>query len=313
MISTLEQRFAENTNRRVMDALDAYELYLREKGNRATSRAATMFRLRGFFKKTLEKNVRWVTPDECASLYDELASRLAVDSHRNMLAEAKTFLGWCVAKTWVRANHLEDVVGRGRRRRGKEQLRIDEARKWLARARQLAEEGEPGAVAAMLTLLLGLRCSEVISRTVRDLDDDGHLLWIPESKTEAGRRKLAVPDLLRALLLELAEGKTSTELLFGYHDRAWPRKWVQRICRDVEVQEVTAHGMRGLHSTLALDAGQTAPVVAAALGHESSATTLGHYAAPGAGSAARQDRTLEALAGRASVQGSVQGNEKGPE
>src|SRR5262249_49934545 len=159
------------------------------------------------------------------------------------------------------------------------------------------------------TLVVGLRCSEVISRAVRDLDDDGQLLWIPESKTEAGRRKLRLPKMLQPLLRELAEGKTSTELLFGYHDRAWPRKWVQRICDDVGVTKVTAHGMRGLHSTLALDAGETAPVVAAALGHESATTTLGHYAAPGAGSAARQDRALDALQGAASCQRNCQRNE----
>ena len=232
--------------------------------------------------------------------FGEPQARVAVDTHRNVLAEAKTFLGWCVTKTWIRANPLRAVEGRGRRRRGKEQLRIDEARKWLVRARRRAKEGNAGAVAAMVTLLLGLRCSEVISRQVRDLDDVGRLLWIPESKTEAGRRTLVVPKLLRPLLLKLAEAKTSTEPLFGYHDRAWPRKWVQRICEEVHVQRVTAHGMRGLHSTLALDAGQTAPAVAAALGHESPTTTLGHYAAPGAGSAARQDRTVKVLRGRAS-------------
>src|SRR5262249_44423046 len=142
----------------------------------------------------------------------------------------------------------------------------------------------------------------------------GRLLWIPESKTEAGRRTLVVPDMLRPLLSSLAEGKKSTDLLFGQHDRSWPRKWGQKICREVRVPEVTAHGMRGLHSTLALEAGQTAPVVAAALGHESPTTTLASYAAPGAGTAARQRRTLQVLeGGRAVAQRNAQRNAKGPE
>lgn len=38
-----------------------------------------------------------------------------------------------------------------------------------------------------MTLLLGLRAGEVISRVVRDLDDDGRLLWIPDAKTAKGR------------------------------------------------------------------------------------------------------------------------------
>jgi hypothetical protein len=31
---------------------------------------------------------------------------------------------------------------------------------------------------------------------VRDLDDEGRLLWIPETKTEAGKRTLPVPEVL---------------------------------------------------------------------------------------------------------------------
>jgi integrase len=159
---------------------------------------------------------------------------------------------------------------------------------------------------------MGVRASEITTRIVRDLDDEGRLLWIPESKTEAGRRVLRVPEELRPYLLELAEGKKATDLLFGYHDRAWPRRWVQRICGQVGVPVVTAHGMRGTHSTVALDFGQTPLVVAAALGHESPSTTLGNYAAPGAGAAARQARVATVLNGDL-AQRNAQRNAKGPE
>jgi integrase len=113
-----------------------------------------------------------------------------------------------------------------------------------------------------------------VSRVVRDLDDGGKLLWIPDSKTEAGRRTLRVPELLQPYLARLAEGKPSETLLFGHHWRDWVRKWVARICTAAGVPSVTAHGMRGLHSTLAVEHGVSAQVVAAALGHVSSTTTL---------------------------------------
>jgi integrase len=118
-----------------------------------------------------------------------------------------------------------------------------------------------------MTLVMGLRAGEVVSRVVRDLDDGGQLFWIPDSKTEAGKRTLQVPEVLRPYLLALAEGKKSDELLFGYHDRNWPRKWVARICKAAGVPRVTAHGMRGLHGTLAVETGRSAHAVAAALGH----------------------------------------------
>ncbi len=50
--------------------------------------------------------------------------------------------------------------------------------------------------------------------------------------------------------------------------------------RTSSVPKVTAHGMRGLHSTLALEAGVTGAVVAASLGHEDISTTIESYAKP---------------------------------
>ena len=101
---------------------------------------------------------------------------------------------------------MTEVEGIGKRRHGKAQLRVDEARKWVAKAVELADKGEAGAVAALLALVMGMRAGEIVSRVVRDLDDDGKLLWIPDSKTEAGRRTLQVPAFLQPLLKALAKG-----------------------------------------------------------------------------------------------------------
>ena len=45
-------------------------------------------------------------------------------------------------------------------------------------------------MAAMMSLLMGMRASEIVSQIVHDLDDEGRLLWIPETKTEAGKRTM---------------------------------------------------------------------------------------------------------------------------
>ncbi len=132
---------------------------------------------------------------------------------------------------------------------------------------------------------------------VRDLDDDGKLLWIPDSKTEAGRRTLQVPELLRPMLKGLAEGKSPEAKLFGHRWRDWVRKWVGRICEAAGVPKVIAHGMPGLHSTLAVEHGVSAQVVAASVGHESSATTIQSYVKPEAISGAQQRRVMTVLEG----------------
>jgi hypothetical protein len=59
-----------------------------------------------------------------------------------MLAAAKTFFRWCVMeKKWLARNPLDAVKGIGKVRHGKEQLRIDEARKWMVEAHRQADAG----------------------------------------------------------------------------------------------------------------------------------------------------------------------------
>ena len=72
---------------------------------------------------------------------------------------------------------------------------------------------------------------------------------------------------------------------------------MKRICDAAGVPKVTAHGMRGLHSTLAVENGVSAHVVAASLGHESSTTTIQSYVKPEAVSGAQQRRVLTVLEG----------------
>jgi hypothetical protein len=55
--------------------------------------------------------------------------------------------------------------------------------------------------------------------------------------------------------------------------------------------------MRGLHSTLAVEAGTTPHVVAASLGHESTSVTLRSYVAPGSAEQAKARRVLTVLNG----------------
>jgi integrase len=287
----------------VSHAIEAYGKHLTEKGLKPRPIEDRLYRLNTFFPDgTLA--LTDLTKQTCGAYYEALRTRVSragkvysVDTHRSMLAEARMLAKFCVGKRWLRASPLDGVEGKGKRRHGKPQLRIDEARRWMAKATELADSGEAGAVATMTALLLGMRASEIVSRVVRDLDDDGRLLWIPDSKTEAGKRTLRVPDVLRPYLQRLSAGAEAQALIFGDHWRDWPREWVQRICEKAGVPKVTAHGMRGLHSTLALEAGITGAVVAASLGHEHVSTTIESYARPEAVATAQQKRTLTVLAG----------------
>ncbi len=291
-------------------AIERYAEHLRQKGNKPASYEGTPLRLRLFFAPALGQAVAVLTERRCAALYERLREKpsqrsgkpVAVATHQAYLADARSFGRWLVEIKHLRISPLEKIKGIGRRHRGKPQLRLDEARRWLRVADELATEGEAGAMAAMVALLMGLRCSEIVARVVRDLDDNGRLLWIPDSKTDAGKRTVKIPANLQPHLQSLARNKLPTAYLFpgkfgGEPDRAWPRKWVKRICKLAKVPVVCAHSMRGLHATLAIEAGTSPDVVARSLGHESASMTLSAYAAPGSAEAATASRVQDLLSG----------------
>jgi integrase len=72
---------------------------------------------------------------------------------------------------------------------------------------------------------------------------------------------------------------------------------VKRICVSVKVPNVSAHAMRGLHGTLAVDAGAISHLVAASLGHESLKTTAASYAKREAVADAKHRKAVTALNG----------------
>src|SRR5580765_157440 len=161
VIRAVRKEFARQGRKTMQEALDAYEEYLStDKQNKAVSVANTIYRLETFFSDK-DMMLGDLTPRACEGYYEELRKRntrtkkvFSVDSHRTILAAAKTFLRWCCAKPrrWVSRSPVEEVQGVGKRKHGKPQLRIDEARRWVAKATEMAGQGESGAVAALVSL-----------------------------------------------------------------------------------------------------------------------------------------------------------------
>jgi integrase len=307
-------------------AIAEYAHHLADKGDKEGSIDVTTWALGRFFADPVP--LRTLTPKRCAALYDELRTRPskrtglapAADTHRNILAQAKSFLAWCVKRGWIAANPCADVEGIGKRRpRGKSlgkagnELRVKQARAWYVTALKLATGGDQGAIAALVALLLGMRASEIVSRRVADLDEDqapGDLLWIPCSKTAAGRRTIEVPPVLAPLLAALTAGRAPDRYVFECqrkherdahkpHGRDWIIDQVHRICDLAEVPPVTAHAMRGLLATITAERGMAGHLIAATLGHEDERTTMQAYAAPGSAAAGDRRRGLVLLNGGA--------------
>jgi integrase len=107
-------------------------------------------------------------------------------------------------------------------------------------------------------------------------------LWIPDGKTPNARRRLRVPDEVLPLMQRLTRGHAADALLIGTA-RTTPYtntvlwKHLRTFCRLAGVRRVCPHSLRGLHSTLAMEAGSTSGVVIAQLGHSSFQVTQRHY------------------------------------
>lgn len=298
------------SDRSVEQALAEYAQYLlRERGILPQTAHELHRALERFLP--LSAPLRSITSELARRLYTGECQRItgrgtavAADTHRALLRRVRAFFRWAQEREYTQEDPFAAVQAIGKSRAGKAQLRIDEARKFLQAAREQAEKGDAAAVGVIMMLLLGLRCGEVLGCLVRDIDDSGHILWIPRGKTKNARRRLQLPALLRPLLLILASGKVPSALLFGTNRRGGPRHrnylWfkVRALCAAAGVPRVCSHSLRGLHSTLALEAGATAQVVATALGHASFAVTARHYADPGALEGVRARRVAAELAAR---------------
>ena len=261
---------------------------------------------------SVTKDIRHVTPAWAAGLYRELTVKrsvkthqpLSAASHRCYLDYLKTFFGWAVKRSYVTRSPFADVRPAGKPNRGKLQLRIEEAHRFIKVALQrFTMEQEPLALATLVALYMGLRASEILKRQVRDLDANGQVLWIDFGKTRNARRHLSVPEVLQPYLLQLCKGKGKEDYLFAAHTFTKPPHrqalWeeVRSICHRAEVPTVCPHSLRGLYATLAVESGAVSAAVAASLGHGSFSMTERHYASPGSVMNARTARVASLLPG----------------
>jgi len=277
----------------VAEAIDMYLDELMVQGCSGSHLVSTRARLRMMFPDAHRQGIGELHPLMGKILYSSVLDRIsprtgkryAVDTARNSLLQSRAMCVWLMSKGVIDSNPFDGVKGVGRRKRGKKQLTIDEARKF---ADACFSEGSPGSTAALCCLLLAMRAGEIVGLTARSIDDGGRLLRIDEAKTAAGVRLIEIPEPMRALLPALVAEDI---------DRHWVNRQVHRMCKLAGVTDVGPHALRGTHASLATRAGATSQLVADTLGHASVAVTHGHYTQRSAVSSATTRTALTVLAG----------------
>ena len=244
-----------------------------------------------------------MSPEKAEALYLLTVEKYAVASHAIALRTVKAMFRFAVKKKLVAMNPFEDVQSIGRANRGKLQLRTDEAKRLTDYLTERASLGEWRALALLTQLFLGLRSSEVLKLKKRDLDCDASVIVVDGTKTKNAKRRLALDaPIVRELLRRRANGLKPEALLFSLNgstvlSATCLHKALTTYCQQADLPIVCPHSLRGLHSSLAIQAGASSSYVARALGHGSDEVTKRHYISESALDAARSARVSEALAG----------------
>jgi len=211
---------------------------------------------------------------------------LSAATHRFYLAIVQCLWKWALKQGYAKDNPWTEVEPIGRVSAGKPQLRPAEARRFAQLAEQEAAAGSGPALAALCCLSLGLRASEALGLTARDIDVEASEVYVSGTKTAAARRRLKVPGYLSNLLGRAAAARHPMDRLC-VASRQTLHSTVVSMCARAGVPRVCVHGLRGTHASLAVSGGASVEAVARVLGHTSTKMTLGHYITEEAATAAR--------------------------
>lgn len=212
-------------------------------------------------------------------LYSECVKEYAAATQHGFLVAAQEFGAFCATEGYLPANPFSAVKREGDANEGKPKLRLDEARKFIMAA--YSDPHPLGGLAAAMMLTLGTRSHEILTRSIRDLDDYGRVLVIPRSKTDAGKRRLQIPPVLRAHLRKLTEGQAPEALVFRGMTNGTLLGHVKRLCEVAGVPMVCAHGLRGTWGDITVEIEGKVDSAAKTMGHASAEITRRAYLSAG--------------------------------
>ena len=292
----LMAKLRANMNSRTVEATIDLWVATRLRSGTATAKtvAEQAARVRLMLSPVLERRLDDVAERKAVSLYERATTEpsqrtgqpLRAATHRYDLTLTRRMWAWAQKQGYAQENPWVDVEPIGRVSAGKPQLRAAEARRFAQVAEEQAAAGSGLALAALCCLSLGLRASEALGLTARDIDAEGGDVYVNGTKTAGSRRRLKLPLHLRTLLAQTAAERQPDERLCSAGRQAL-HEAVVKLCQRAGVPRVCVHGLRGTHASLAVSGGAAVEAVARVLGHASTKMTLSHYITDEAATGAR--------------------------
>lgn len=309
--------------RTVEDLIVEHLHYLRRvRGIREESLRVKEVSFRRFFEGTIGLFARSITVSKAEELYRALSERplpktgkpAADATHQGDLRKVRSLYRWALSRGLVAANPFAAVELIGRAKRGKRQHTVDQAKQYVRAALQRFEdENDRLALASVIVLTTGGRASEVMLRTVGEVDRGGTTIHVRErdgsvegeqpatAKNERAKRELRIAVPLVPYILALVAGRPPHALLFrdaGTKPRTATtvlRKKVHQICRAEGLPIVTTHSFRGLRATLEYKHSRDSGATAELLGHSDFKMTEGAYLDPRIASHTKQEAYADTL------------------
>jgi len=245
-----------------------------------------------------EVRLERITPDRIQQLYTGLTSALTDKAHRLLHRAFSAGVMW----GWLAANPCERVL--------KPAYKPQPRTLWSREELEVFLEETKGHTFHPLWVLLlatGCRLGEALALQWDDLDLDVGVMhicrtlhridgeWVTGSpKAASSRRPIQLPDVAVEVL------RRQREQLAGWREAAadqW-EDWglvfpgengrplyestvghsLKRVCKSLNLPDVTPHGLRHMHASLLLDEGVPITAVSARLGHANPQVTLKVYA-----------------------------------
>lgn len=259
--------------------LPAFRAFIAERNRSKREPALVETRLRAFFGEAIADDIESFDVKRIAALYDEQVKRYATETQRTALKRVRQFFKWCNTQPGINVgNPAKQIEVRGVRSPGKEQLRPHELRALHDLCFEIARDAsDPNAIAALAVLVTygcGLRRSELLGITVRDVEPNGSS-FVCGTKTESSRRTAYVPPHI-APLVAARRASLDVGRLFPYSGR-WLGRNLHALCDRAGVPRVCPHSLRGSFSSTLADAALPANLIAVAMGHSSAVVTKKHY------------------------------------
>lgn len=178
-------------------------------------------------------------------------------------------------------------------------LTIDEQKQLTDYLMESSTDDEPYKTAFLIEMYMGLRIGEVLSLQKENVDLKHNLIYVEHTmtrdengkriigkttKTNAGFREIPIPkNIKKEIKDQLKLAKVHKEgLLFvsnagTYADPINANHVLKRICKSLDIHNVSTHSLRHTFATRCIEAGMRAVALQRLMGHSTVAITLDRY------------------------------------